>query len=320
MDLPKNIQLPNEIWLKIMNYLKTKDVFGNFALVCKSFNNLTMDLGAIKHIHIANFKTEEDCKRMEKTLQVLKNCYHLRSLSIDECCTVYMISLAIQTFQSSPRLKSLKISNCERNWANMDDNRYYHASNTVEKNSHFVEILKQSAIQLENLELKKACSLSNKEIIKISQIMAPSLKVLKVSVSLMHRIVMTPSEIDELVPKNNQIESIHLDFDVSLLRKYTDIMLQYRGALNRLLGKTSKTLKSIHFPNIDSYPYDNHNRMKEVKLQNLTLCKNLEELVFDLGSHDKQYILGLPKLKKVGLVQDPTKRLNFIWSSSPYLR
>ena len=88
MDLPKNIQLPNEIWLKIMNYLKTKDVFGNFALVCKSFNNLTMDHGAIKHIHISNFKTEEDNKRMEKTLQVLKHCHQLRSLSIDEWSNV----------------------------------------------------------------------------------------------------------------------------------------------------------------------------------------------------------------------------------------
>ena len=41
-------QFPNEIWLKVIGYMKIRDVFGSFALSCKRFNNLTKDLRAIK--------------------------------------------------------------------------------------------------------------------------------------------------------------------------------------------------------------------------------------------------------------------------------
>ena len=84
--------------------------------------------------------------------------------------------------------------------------------------------------------------------------------------------------------------------DSLLLEGDINILLQFRGALNRLLGKTAKTLKSIYFPEI----YSNYlNLMKEVPLQNLRLCKNLEEIIFDLAAHDMEYTLDLHKLKIV---------------------
>ena len=43
IDIIKKTELPNEIWLKIINCMKTKDLFKNFILVCKQFNTLTMD-------------------------------------------------------------------------------------------------------------------------------------------------------------------------------------------------------------------------------------------------------------------------------------
>ena len=43
IDSIKKTELPNEIWLKIINCMKTKDLFKNFILVCKQFNTLTMD-------------------------------------------------------------------------------------------------------------------------------------------------------------------------------------------------------------------------------------------------------------------------------------
>ena len=35
VDETNKAELPNEIWLKIIGFLETKDVFGKFALVCK---------------------------------------------------------------------------------------------------------------------------------------------------------------------------------------------------------------------------------------------------------------------------------------------
>ena len=53
-------ELPNEIWLKIIGFLETKDVFGNFALVCKSFNSLTLQPTAIKRLSIDFKNIDQD--------------------------------------------------------------------------------------------------------------------------------------------------------------------------------------------------------------------------------------------------------------------
>ena len=292
--LPQNTQLPNEIWMKIMNHLTTKDIFGNFALVCKRFNGLTMDSGTIKFIRLSNFKTNGDTSKMEKALKVLKRCHFLKSLSFDECCTSYVNTFAIQVFQSCPRLKSLKIANCERiyfDFLELEVNPYHWFSNT-EENFNLLDVLKQSGIKLENFELETMSALnerSNKEIIQIPKIMAQSLQVLKI-----HAKIISPAEIDALVSDENQLEIIHLK-TTNRIRLEGD-KLQCRAALNRLLGKTAKTLKSIHFPDINS---DYINQRKKIPLKNLSLCKNLEEIMFDLAAHDMQYTLDLHKLKKV---------------------
>ena len=293
--LPQNTELPNEIWMKILNHLTTKDIFGNFALVCKRFNGLTMDSGTIKFIQLSNFKTEGDTSKMEKALKVLKRCHFLKSLSIDECCNSYVNTFAIQAFLTCPRLKSLKITNCERiciEFLDLEVNPYHWFSNTEEEEFTLLDVLKQSGIKLENFELKTVFALSergNEEIFQIPKIMAQSLKVLKI-----HAKIISPAEIDALVSDENQIEIIHLK--TNIMYRHISLKLQCRAALNRLLGKTAKTLKSIHFPDIHS---DHINQRREIPLKNLSLCKNLEEIMFNLAAHDMQYTLDLHKLKKV---------------------
>ena len=51
-EVMNRVELPNEIWLKIIRFLETKDVFCNFALVCKHFNSLTLLPTAIKRFSI----------------------------------------------------------------------------------------------------------------------------------------------------------------------------------------------------------------------------------------------------------------------------
>ena len=41
LNSPRKVDLPDEIWLKIIQNLPTEDMFGSFALACKKFNNLT---------------------------------------------------------------------------------------------------------------------------------------------------------------------------------------------------------------------------------------------------------------------------------------
>ena len=184
--LPQNTQLPNEIWIKILNHLTTKDIFGNFTLVCKRFNGFTMDSGTIKYIRLSDFKTNGDTSKMEKALKVLKRCHFLKSLSMDKCCTSFVNTFAIQVFQSCSRLKSLKITNCERiciEFLDLEVNPYHWFSNTEEENFTLLDVLKQSDIKLENFELETISALnerSNEEIIQIPQIMAKNLKVLKI--------------------------------------------------------------------------------------------------------------------------------------------
>ena len=54
LRMARNVELPNESWIKIMNYLKTKDIFNNFALVCKLFHDFTQDLNSIRYFQVEN--------------------------------------------------------------------------------------------------------------------------------------------------------------------------------------------------------------------------------------------------------------------------
>ena len=48
-DSPK---LPNELWMKILTYLPTHDIFANFSLVNKHFHGLTLNPSSIKYIQM----------------------------------------------------------------------------------------------------------------------------------------------------------------------------------------------------------------------------------------------------------------------------
>ena len=55
LKVRRSVHLPNEIWLKIMNYMITKDIFRSFDLVNKHFNKLTLD---INYLQVKNIGLE----------------------------------------------------------------------------------------------------------------------------------------------------------------------------------------------------------------------------------------------------------------------
>ena len=100
-------QFPNEIWLKIIGYMKIRDVFGSFALSCKHFNNLTKYLRAIK---LRRIETWENFRKVLETAKKLKN---LMEFKIDEFHDNRLNQVAVDYlmnfYLTNPKLKVMKI-------------------------------------------------------------------------------------------------------------------------------------------------------------------------------------------------------------------
>ena len=76
-------KVPNEIWMKIMSYLKTRDMFGKFALVNKHFHGLTLDPSAVKYLHIAEVRNKTRSKVLfKKWMKIVKRSRTLKELKI----------------------------------------------------------------------------------------------------------------------------------------------------------------------------------------------------------------------------------------------
>ena len=67
------VEMPNEIWTKIMNYLPTKEIFQNFGLVSKRFQSL---LGGIKYLQVRNINTVDLCKKFIEIVRNRKSINH----------------------------------------------------------------------------------------------------------------------------------------------------------------------------------------------------------------------------------------------------
>ena len=72
-------QLPDEILLKIIQYLPTKDMFEHFALTCKRLKNLTKDTRAVKYLQLCKINTDV---KFEKALKVVKRSRGIKEFKI----------------------------------------------------------------------------------------------------------------------------------------------------------------------------------------------------------------------------------------------
>ena len=95
-------KVPNEIWMKIIGYLKTKDVFLGFGQVSKRFNDLTHDPTAIKSFEFVN-EDYEDTQEALKILRRLKSLKRIVLKSPDDL-------LIEDAVFSNPQLKSVMLT------------------------------------------------------------------------------------------------------------------------------------------------------------------------------------------------------------------
>ena len=101
----REVNLPDEIWLKIIQFLPTKEVFGSFALSCKRFHDLTQDPKAVKYLQLN--KIDNDFK-FENAMKVVEKSNGIVELKINKVLGHFADELIILALKSSPQLKSLK--------------------------------------------------------------------------------------------------------------------------------------------------------------------------------------------------------------------
>ena len=130
--------LPDEIWIKILNFLSCKDIFLNLALVSKHFYNLTLDSRAVKTIHLKEIKTAEKYENAMEVLKRSKNLYEVYILNSLKYCNNFIV----QTFKSSPNLKSLAISRQSNNWFKL-------SKTAIESFGKNLELLKLEGVYIE---------------------------------------------------------------------------------------------------------------------------------------------------------------------------
>ena len=193
--LSTNIEIPSEIWLKIMNYLPTEDIFLRLALLNKRLNGLTKDSKAIKYLSL------NPGRLSKQAIEILKRSTGLVGLSIKQTYSfgyADWVKVTKQVLKSNiKRLKILEISikdgHCDCNFSTCD---VVHGTDLDQELVELAQGLKASKIELHTLKLK-GFMLNSKVLIEISKL--KSLKTLGIMDT--KQTVVTPEVIKSFIKK-----------------------------------------------------------------------------------------------------------------------
>lgn len=294
--------LNNDIWMKIISYLQTKEILTIFNLVCKHFHSLATDSHAIKILELKNINT---IYQHQNVMKVLNRSTTIRKLTIENC-DEYLNRIIKCGLKSNSMLKSLEVSN------NLPYPRRMHLSATTFLNIRNLGIHLENVgfqkITYENSNFEVIANLKNLKSLKLTDqsfsfesgptITQEFIKRLRQksknleSIKLLPKVYVLPdtmieiskiqnlttlffreSTIDIITPtlilslaKNcHKLENISFIFRRDRV-SYTDLVL----ALNDFFNERKMTLKRL----IISIPDD---FQSTDTLKNLELCKNLEE-------------------------------------------
>ena len=158
---PREVEVPNEIWLKFMNYLPTKDIFGTFALLNKRLNGLTLNS---KYLSFDG-NLDSDSIKLDQAIHVLKHSTGLVGLTIKQSRMWKVIVQEVLNLDLTS-LKSLNIVSPEGFYCTFPEceskNYYacvhefdYHYYNGTEFPIEWIQALNESKkIKLDTLILK----------------------------------------------------------------------------------------------------------------------------------------------------------------------
>ena len=293
-DLSIKVELPNEIWMKIVKYLPSKDVYGSVALINKRFNGLSFDSGVTKCIKISNKYFAK------KKMNILKNSKGPIEIIND----MYDESAIINALKATEKLKSLKLSSGKIDVQTLG-NHTVTAHSDLEISMNLIKNLKESKNHLEHLEVKEIY-IWPEVMIEISKIR--TLKTLKITHS--RRVVLTLEVINALAENDNQLETVELD-DISQFPWHipnVEFCNQLKVSWSNFMTRKSNTLKSLRIISIS------HEIVQDISFEDFRKCHKLEEFCGNLILSKKDIDLpsALPKLKMLQIkdLRDPKYLLN----------
>ena len=264
------MDLPNEIWMKILNHLPTYDILKNFNLTCKQFHSLAISPGAIKSLQLKleNFK---ESTQYQEVVKVLKRSKTLNKLVINGFKCGHMNHILAHALKLN-HLKTLEVSILE---ATMTKNNLEYLKNSS------IEELKLDNIILDDDAMQKIGALKTLKSVRISNFLA----------------VLPRMKISELIKTFIDVKT-GLE-DIAIISYSNDIEINASN-LYEFLKEKAETLKKLKV----SCVVTNDDR-KEDMIWNVT--SNLEELYYhNSGDHNLSAIkielgLDMPRLTKLAI-------------------
>ena len=304
----RNIEIPNEIWLKIMNYLPTRDIFGTFALLNKRLNGMTTDSKSLKYLSL-NHQLDKWYfnNHCDQAMQVLDRSTGLVGISIQAGDNWNkIINTILDSNIASLRSLEVSIPTDDGYFCDSYHCDYYHGTRFP---IELIQALNVSKIKLNTLKLKGfiiepevMIEISKMESLKTLSILDTKQKVLSHEVILALAMNANQLESIEIVDKEKtKYDTVddgdeHFD-DVSSGFSLEQCENEYKIALNTLFERKQSSLKCIKIFNLG----DSGCRIYEpcLPLTNLGLCQNLEEFCGNLHDHDLKILSTLPNLIKL---------------------
>ena len=272
------MDLPNEIWMKILSFLPTYDILKNFNLTCKHFHSLATNPCAIKSFQLKLEKAKESFQYQE-IVKILKRSKTLNKLVINGHGRMNHI---LAHGLKSNRLKTLEVSADEHFEATLSKKNAEYINNSK------IECLKLNDITLDNYAMQQIGAVK-------------TLKSFRISVRGYRQKLESISElIKTFVDAKIELEDLDIVANYNLGEIYPSVFIKFLEER----GETLKKLK-IHCPMNDA------TRKDERKLEKFSMkwiaTSNLEELCYhDYGNQKGncpiEFGCEMPKLTKLALL------------------
>ena len=106
LDPNRRVELPDEIWMKIMGHVKPMYLFQNISLVCKHFYNIHRSAAVCFEVN--NVKDED---HFQGLMKVLPDCISLEVIKIklESSKMAYMDAIIKQVLSSCQKVKTMKL-------------------------------------------------------------------------------------------------------------------------------------------------------------------------------------------------------------------
>ena len=283
------MDLPNEIWMKILTFLPTNDILKNFNLTCKYFHSLATNPCVIESLQL-ELENAKESSHYQEIVKLLNRSKTLNKLSINGHGRVnHILAHGLKL----NNLKTLEVST----------NNYYEAT-LSKKNAEYIKNSKIESLKLNDITLDKYAMQ------KIGAV--KTLKSIRISIRGLCNSV--PCLIDGYCLKgNSSISELFKTFidakidveDLAIAVRY-DLDEIYPSVFIKFLEERGESLKKLKIRCNISYTTMKDDRKEEKFTMKWNATSNLEELFYDdFGSQNGNcpiaFGLEMPKLTKLAL-------------------